>query len=285
MTGVKVFNDAPYRRRGSHGNTLVLNVFTQQSHGGIHLRSETGVHKAVGEQSTSLDVLLCRMGIAVDVRETFFGVPEKGQTQGRGGRKHAYQRNNLSVAALSEILRESLTVVLVLVDPTLTLLGADHKLLVGTPDIDERVDESTSQVLLSRVDIAATRGVVGSAGRVVVEVRLVHIFERHGRLEQVESLGKVLEVSREAGVVEDGKDLGVRLFELAELVCWEGDLVASKDEGKLLLHGSIADASVRSQDINLRLDILVGCRVKVINNELHVVELDSQSDGLGEARI
>lgn len=45
---------------------------------------------------------------------------------------------------------------LVLVDPALSLLRLDHELVVAESGVDEGVDKGTSEVLTSRVDIGGS---------------------------------------------------------------------------------------------------------------------------------
>ena len=120
--------------------------------------------------------------------------------------------------------------VLVLVDPALSLLRLCHELVVPKASIDKAVDKAACEVLLCRVD-----GDGSDARARVFEMRLVDILER-ARLNQVELLAEQLKVLAKLGVAENVEQALIGRF----LIC-AVELLASENEGELPAHGSGRD--------------------------------------------
>jgi hypothetical protein len=141
--------------------------------------------------------------------------------------------------------------VLVFVDPTLTLLCLDHELVVAKAGVDKRVDKRARQVLPRRVDLSRRTARV-------LEVTLVNVFEalgfRHRQL-----LTEPLERFRQFRVVQD---LGQRL-----VVGRDVDLLAGEDVRELALH------------------VRVRRRLKVLLDECRILQAEREGERLGVALV
>lgn len=125
---------------------LVFDVLGQERKGSICFSADTSIQDTSGEESTSLarkyvnnrniaswmriiahlDMFLRRVGVFVDVTEANIGVPQQAETQTCSSTHH--------------------TVILVLVNPTITLVRLNHELVITESGINKRVDESTCKI-------------------------------------------------------------------------------------------------------------------------------------------
>ena len=109
--------------------------------------------------------------------------------------------------------------ILVLVNPALTLFRLDHKLIVSKSSIDESVDESSRQILSRRIDRSSRTS--------VVQVRFVDIFQRF-RFSDGKLFAESLEVFGKFRVVQD--------FDQGFIFGFDVDLLACENVGELSLH-------------------------------------------------
>jgi hypothetical protein len=90
------------------------------------------------------------------VTQSYVRVPEHADSQAGSGRHHTCQgwvKGRVRHLVYWLVVPfDRLTMVLVLVDPTASLLSFDHELVVSEASVDEGVDERASQIGSCRID-------------------------------------------------------------------------------------------------------------------------------------